>query len=144
MDYMALAEQMLEKVQALSKAKPQKSITESMQGEAFVLGYIAQHGDYVLPSEISHAMNVSTARIASALNSLEDKGYILRQIDKSDRRKILVEITREGKAAAELYRKTVLETAARMLELLGEDDAKEYVRLTGRLAEIAPGCIIPL
>ncbi len=144
MDYMALAEQMLREVQVLNMAKPQKSITESMHGEAFVLGYIAQRSGYVLPSEISHAMNVSTARIAAALNGLEKKGYIARQIDKSDRRKILVELTGEGKEAAGRYRQTILEIMASMLKMLGEHDAKEYVRITGRLAEILPGCIFPL
>ena len=142
MDYPALAATLLENMQALRKAKPQKHIDESLHGEAFVLHYIANHDDDVLPSEISSEMGVSSARIAAALNRLEGKGLITRQIDLSDRRKILVGITPEGKALAEKQQQAVLGGAAKMLTLLGEHDAKEYVRLTSRVAEImSANCI---
>jgi hypothetical protein len=37
---------------------------------------------------------------------------------------------------AEKHHQEVLAFAERMLCLLGEDDAREYIRITGRLAEI--------
>ncbi|MCL2085183.1 MAG: MarR family winged helix-turn-helix transcriptional regulator, partial [Oscillospiraceae bacterium] len=87
-------------------------------------------------------MRVSSARVAAALNSLEQKGLITRQINKDDRRKILVGVTEHGKKMAEKHRQDVIGVAAKLLNLLGEHDAKEYVRITGKLAEIAPKCII--
>ena len=69
------------------------------------------------------------------MNKLESKGLITRQIDKNDRRKILVAITREGKAFAEKYQTAMIEDIAEMLGFLGEHDAREYVRIIGRLAE---------
>ena len=137
MDYPALAAELLDNMQALHKARPQKHINESLHGGAFVLHYIATHGGDVLPGEISAEMDVSSARIAAALNNLEDKGLITRRIDLNDRRKILVGITPEGKALAEKQQQAVLEGAAKLLALLGEHDARDYVRITGRLAEIA-------
>jgi len=137
MDYEALAIEMLGKMQALRKTRPQKHINESLHGEAFVLHYIAQRGGNVLPGEISGEMNVSSARVAVALNSLESKGLITRQIDTSDRRKILVRITPEGKALEEKHQRIVIEGAAKLLALLGERDAVEYIRITGRLAELS-------
>ena len=136
MDYAALAEQMLEKMHVLRKASPQKHINESLQGEAFILRYISSHGVDVLPGEISGEMNVSSARIAAALNSLESKVLITRQIDPNNRRQILVNITPEGKAIAEKQQATVIEYASKMLALLGERDAREYVRITCKLANI--------
>jgi len=138
LDYFELAIELLNGMQSLHKVKSQRNINEAMQGETFVLKYIAHHNGDVLPGEIGQKMDVSSARIAAALNSLEKKGLITRQINTSDRRQILVGITKEGKDLAEKHQKTVLEAIAKMLELLGEHDAKEYVRIMKKLAEIIP------
>jgi DNA-binding MarR family transcriptional regulator len=90
----------------------------------------------VFSGEIGHAMCVSTARVATALNSLEKKGLITRQIDASDRRKILVRITPEGKFLAERNFRSAVSVVEKRFALLGEHDAMEYVRITGRLVEI--------
>jgi len=136
MDYNALALELIKKMQALRKFKPHKHINESLQGETFVLHFIAHHGDDVLPSEIGHKMDVSSARIAATLNRLEEKGLITRQIDTADRRKILVKLTEVGKEIAERHEEIVLTETIKMLTALGEYDAKEYVRITGKLTEI--------
>jgi DNA-binding MarR family transcriptional regulator len=135
MDYAALAVEFLGKAQLLMKDRLNKPVDEAVQGEGFVLHYIA-HGGCVLPGEIGHAMRVSTARVATALNSLEKKGLITRQIDVSDRRKILVRITSEGKLLAERNYRAAVDVIAKRFALLGEYDAKEYVRISGRLAEL--------
>ena len=142
MDYVTLAAELLDKMQVLRKSKPQKHINESLHGEAFVLHFIAGHDGDVLPGEISSEMGVSSARVAAALNSLESKGMITRKIDLSDRRKILVGITPAGRALAEQQQQAVIQGASKMLALLGEQDAKAYVRITGRLEEIlSANCI---
>ncbi|GAA4653265.1 transcriptional regulator [Anaerocolumna aminovalerica] len=138
MDYMELAKQFLHNSYQFRKRGHQKKIDETMQGEAFAILYILRQGDIVLPSEISNEMNISSARVAAMLNSLENKGLVTRQIDKSDRRKILVELTQEGKELAEKHNQMVVNNTARMLELLGEHDAKELVRIMGKLAMLAP------
>ena len=136
MDYSALANELLEKTKSLRRAKPQKNMDVSMQGEAFVLHYLANRDEGVLPGEISNEMRVSSARIAQALNNIEKKGWITRRIDTQDRRRILVDLTPEGKAAAQRHRQAATDFAVKMLSMLGEHDAREYVRITGRLAEM--------
>ena len=137
MDYTELAAELIDKMHSLQKASMQRKINEALQGETFVLDYIACHGDDVLPGEISHEMEVSSARVAAALNNLEKKGMLTRHVDMHDRRKILVRLTREGREFAEEKHKIIIEEAARVLNLLDEHDAKEYVRITGKLAEAA-------
>lgn len=137
MDYRELAAVMIEKMFILSKTRPNKLMKESMQGEAFVVQYIHQCKNSALPGKISSRMGISSARIAAALNSLEKKGLITRRIDADDRRRVLVDLTEEGKALAEEQRRMVLEDMTRMLSMLGEDDAREYVRITCRLADFA-------
>ena len=136
MDYRDLAAGLLSQLPELHRARPQKDIDEALRGEAFVLHFIASRGGDVLPGEISHEMDVSSARVAAALNRLEDKGFITRRIAQNDRRKILVSVTEEGKAESETHQRAVLEIAAGMLSRLGEYDAREYVRITGKLVQI--------
>jgi DNA-binding MarR family transcriptional regulator len=120
----------------LRKTSPQKKIAESMQGEIFVLKYLFRKGDTVVPGDISDTMGISSARTAAALNNLEHKGFVTREIDKDDRRRILVKITPEGKAFAQKHLQDVIQNTAEMLSLLGEEDAKEYIRITEKLADI--------
>lgn len=108
---------------------------ESMQGEAFVIQFLAHSPKAVIPSEISATMGISSARIAAALGNLENKKLITRSIDPSDRRRILVELTGEGEVMAREHHQMVLEHMTKMLSLLDEEEAIEYVRLTGKLAE---------
>ena len=136
MNYSLLALELLQKMQTIHRARPQKYIDEALRGEVFVLRYIAGHGDEALPGEIGNEMNVSSASIAQTLNSMEKKGLLTRRIDPNDRRRILVRLTRNGKYAANKHHSNAIELAAKMLDLLGEEDAREYVRITGKLADI--------
>lgn len=140
MDYAKLAEEFLQKIYRLSKSSTHKEINDSMQGEIFALQYIAFHKGAVQPSEISNMTHVSSARVAATLNSLESKDLITRRIDSSDRRRILVELTPNGKQEAEKYFQMILKKVTEMLSGLGEYDATEYVRIIGRLSEINTKC----
>jgi DNA-binding MarR family transcriptional regulator len=81
-------------------------------------------------------MGITSARIAAALNALEEKGFITRNIDSEDRRRIIVKPTLKGREYAFEQRKKHIEHAKNILSMLGEDDAKEYVRILGRLADV--------
>ena len=137
MDKQKMAADFLEKLQMLRKLRPQKYIDNSLHGEAFVLAYIALNSEGVLPGDISQQMDVSSARIAKALNGLENKGYITRQINTQDRRQIVVKATQTGKELAEEHRKAVLEEVVKLFDLLGDHDANEYIRITGKLVALA-------
>ena len=134
-DYSALAVELLEKMHDLHSAKQQKDIDEALRGEAVALHYLAHHNGKVSPGQIVSEMKVSSARIAQTLNSVEKKGWITREIDPSDRRKVLVALTPTGEDAAAEHLQRITDLTTKMLALLGEKDAKEYVRITGKLAE---------
>jgi DNA-binding MarR family transcriptional regulator len=138
MDYTTLAHEFMKNMGQLRKHNSQKQLNDSMHGEAFVLHYISMHDGNVIPSEISKEMGISSARIAATLNSLESKGMITRMIDVSDRRRILVELTSSGKEQVEKHFQEIMEFTTNMLCFLGEHDAKEYVRIMGRLADRSP------
>jgi DNA-binding MarR family transcriptional regulator len=136
MNYLVLARQFLNSLFQFKKHGHRKKISENMQGEALAILFILKHTNVVSPSEMSIEMNISSARVAAMLNSLEGKELIKRQIDKTDRRKILVSLTEKGQKLAKEHNEKFESHTARMLELLGEHDAKELVRITEKLVTL--------
>lgn len=87
-------------------------------------------------SEIHQTLHISKAAVSQTLNNLEKKGYIVRKIDPADRRKITVTVTSCGEQELEKARVAYDETLDRVLAQLGEENARDLVRLIGRLLEI--------
>ena len=138
MDYDAVARNFLEQTLQFRKAKMNVDMFDYLKGEAFVLSFIDIHNGVVLPGDLVKEMNVSSARIAATLNSLENKGYVTRQINPSNRRQILVEITLKGKDKAKEIRQEVLRRIAAVFRQLGEENTKAAINLVNRLMEISP------
>ncbi len=153
MDYNKLAEHFYHETYQLKKYGHQRIIDESMQGEIFTLLYIKSRNTenkntenkntksintLVTPGDISEEMSISSARVATILNNLEKKGLVERKIDTIDRRRILVALTRKGEEQAENSNRKVINQIEKMLKLLGEEDAKEFVRITARIVDLAP------
>lgn len=140
MDYEKLAGELITSIAKMQRGGPQQRINESMYGESFALNYLSlQQGD-IQPSDISNTMGISAARITATLNSLEKKGLIERRRDPDDRRRILIELTAEGIETAKKRFESISKITCEMLSKLGEHDAREYVRITGKLAEIKKNC----
>ena len=133
-DYDELANEFIRNMRTVQTAG--RHIQDSLRGEMFVLFFIKKMGGRTVPSQLSSSIGVSSARIATALNSLEEKGMITREIDSEDRRKIIVELTKEGEAFVEEQRKKQVEKIKGVLIALGEEDAKELIRIVGRLGEV--------
>ena len=138
MDYRKLAVEFFKDLHSLKKARPQKHISESLRGETFAMQYIAYHDGPVLPGEISNEMGISSARIAATLNTLEAKGLVTRRIDERDRRRILVELTEAGRQREAVHAKHMLDVMVQMLKDLGEEDAKEFLRILKKLSSRVP------
>jgi len=135
MDYTGLSEEFLQTVYRLYRIGVQKQLNSAVQGEAFALHFIAQHDGAVVPSDIEGAMGVSSARIATVLNGLENKAFVTRQIDPADRRRTIIRLTPLGEEQAAASADHLLGLAKKLLEFLGEEDAANYVRIMGRLAD---------
>ena len=109
-----------------------------MRGEPMVLIALRHHADGMTAGDLAEAAHVSTARIATLLNGLEERGLVTRAKDDEDRRRTVVTITEAGtEAVSKLSARRTAHVVA-ILRELGADDARELVRIAGRLAEIAP------
>ncbi|MCI6926914.1 transcriptional regulator [Butyricicoccus porcorum] len=136
MDYTALAEDLLQTRTSMSQMTVERQMSKMMKGEIFLLGYLSSHNNQAYPKELSKGMKVSTARIATILNHLEEQQFITRTTDAQDNRQIIVTLTKAGMQAAQEHRAQMLDYLVKMLELLGPEDAKEYVRLQKKLLQV--------
>lgn len=133
MDYTTLAKRFMEMMHAMHQTAPQKKMNDVMRGEAFALMFVHKSGGDVLPGKISGAMDISTARIAAALNSLERKGLVTRRINEQDRRQILVNLTPEGKRLVEAQEKDLLAQTESILRCLTEEEALAFLNTSEKL-----------
>lgn len=116
--------------------KCRKNLTEipqnCSQGENGVLVYLS-FSDKASPTELSENLNLSLPRIASILNSLENKKLVIKNIDGDDKRKSIVEITVEGRKLVDNKRNEAIENITKVFENLNEEERKEYIRLTSKV-----------
>lgn len=101
------------------------------RGELGILIYLIQK-DGVTSGLLSEALQVSTGRIASALKSLEKKGLVVRRMDSTDKRKVNVYITEDGKREILKKHEEAIEQMVQSLQKLGKEDAKLFVELSKR------------
>jgi len=123
----------------MSKGKKNmfEHISRANKGELFVLHFLAMKDAAVLPSEISAALNASTARISAVLGALEKRGQIERDIDKKNRRNILVTITANGRERAETEIKEIQKNMVSVFNEMGETETAEFIRLTKKFFELS-------
>lgn len=114
----------------------QNNVFNIAKGEDALIQFLCHEQNGVTANEISKRFNINTSRVAAILNSLSKKGYIERVVDKDDKRKIHVYITDKGKIYGYQKRENVLNMLAKMLEKLGEDDVKEYIRIQKKMIDI--------
>jgi DNA-binding MarR family transcriptional regulator len=93
-----------------------KRSTEDLMGiklrQLMLLSYL-QHGAPALQQQLCEALWLDANNCVLLLNELEDMGYIERRRDPADRRRHVVELTDEGRAA--------LERAERAQESIGDE-----------------------
>ena len=87
--------------------------------------------------ELQDILHISKAAISQIANNLENKGYLFREINKGNRRKLTVTLTPEGREAMRQAEIEFDKTLSEFFVLLGENDSREMVRLFIRFADIA-------
>lgn len=131
-----LAEIIFKSFGMLSRGSMQK-VEGVSQGEMALLGYLIAQGEAMAPSELASKLLLSTARVASTLNALEGKGYVVRVRGQQDKRRIEVSITAEGRYFFQSHHDSAALDVCRMVHDLGMDDSRELARITTRMCHLA-------
>lgn len=119
-----------------SRRDMMEDINRANRGELFILHFLSMRNTAALPSELSAALQASTARISALLGALEKKGQIARDIDRNNRRNILVTITEGGRNRVETEMQEMKNRMTRVFIDMGEADTAEFLRLTRRFSEL--------
>jgi DNA-binding MarR family transcriptional regulator len=90
-------------------------------------------------SQIQCHTHVTKAAISQMFTSLAKKGYIIRETDKSNRRRITVTLTQQGKEILALSQQAADKMLEKILLRLGEEKALQLVSLLNELSDISDG-----
>ena len=86
---------------------------------AFVLGGIVNHGGTV--AGVIRELGVSKQAASALIDTLVTRGYLDRQIDPDDRRRLIIDVTERGRQAAAAIRAGVEAVDAELAELISPD-----------------------
>ncbi|MDR1082771.1 MAG: transcriptional regulator [Coriobacteriales bacterium] len=136
MDYPSAAIEQFKKMFGHYRSGALSQIDRYSSGESHLLGLLNLHGEPLHPSDLQKQTCNTSARIAAILVSLEKKGFITREIDRQDRRKVLVSITDKGREHAQYEIDKISEEIKAVLRQLGKRDTEELLRILERLLEI--------
>ncbi|MFZ0446343.1 MAG: MarR family transcriptional regulator [Bacillus sp. (in: firmicutes)] len=131
-NYKKLAEDLFEFMARCPKI-PMQEPQEFTRGEIGILVYLHFNSDSVTSGDLSESLSVSTGRVATALKGLEKKGFIIRQTDLSDKRRVNVLITEAGRKLVRDKHQHGIEKMVKALQKLDEEEAIEFVRLVKKI-----------
>lgn len=136
MNYEEIAENLFLKLKLNTSTSLTDFLNEFSRGEIGVLSYLAFDKNEASSGELSEKLNVTTARIASILNSLENKDYIKRKDDNLDKRKTIVVITDKGKELANNTKKDIIDKIVKVIKEIGYDELEEYARIALKIRNV--------
>lgn len=89
------------------------------------------------PKDLSDMLDTVPPTISAMLSELEERGFVERHIDVSDRRRVRLSLTSEGRILRRKMREQWLEVGRERLARLSSDELKTLVRIYKKLLEVA-------
>jgi len=132
-DYNLLASQLLGELCDNARLRYRRDLEDFSHGEMSILTYLCYRENGACPGDLCETLGMTTPRISAIIAGLQKKGLVSRVTDAGDRRKIHIYVSDEGRALVETKKEALRDDISRILSLLGEDDAKEYVRIIGKV-----------
>lgn len=88
-------------------------------------------------SELASKMNAQSSAVSRTLKSLEDKEYIIRTINKSDRRNTYVEVTDLGRSLLKEAESTMSNFARAVIKRMNEEDMNRLIAYLEELYQVS-------
>ena len=114
-------------------------------GGGFGTGFTIPFGEFFLMkklledanlSGVEKPLHISKPAVSQMLGALEKKGYVKREINKTDRRKIQATLTPCGVEMLQKEQERYESSFDEIISSFGEDNASELVRLLSHFADI--------
>jgi len=87
-------------------------------------------------AEMSDEMHISKSAVSQILGVMERKGYVKRETDPADRRRVIVQLTPEGRAIAEQMIVYADNAFSEMISRFGESNTEQFISLINKLADV--------
>lgn len=101
-------------------------------GQPKLLAIIREY-EGLTQKELAEKNCVKPATVTGMLNKLEANGYVYRLADESDKRVFRVYLTPEGREAAMLSTKLLLDLTERMFSGFTQEELKTFISLTDKI-----------
>ena len=111
----------------------------SLKGENMLLSILNSLGGQGTVAEITQYFDFTPARLSALVKTLENKGYVKKIQNENDRRTSTIVLTSEGTLRYLSYREEAIKNALVILEELGEEDTREFLRIIKRVSDISGG-----
>lgn len=132
-----LAKSMMDAFDSINKQELFEKMKITFKGENLMLAILMKMGGKATPGELIQYTECTAARLTAIAKSLESKGFVKRIQNSEDKRSTIIEMTSEGISKFMLLQKEAIESILNLIEKLGENDAREFIRLVQRLSEIS-------
>ncbi|MCL1978331.1 MAG: MarR family transcriptional regulator [Candidatus Bathyarchaeota archaeon] len=87
--------------------------------------------------DIQSSQFISKSGVSKMLSTLEKKGYLVRETDKNNRRKIIVTLTTTGYKAIEHFDKIIDDYLTEYINVAGEDSLKQLFAIIDQLYQVS-------
>lgn len=132
-----LAEQILNTFDSIDTESLLKNLKLSLKGENLLLMILNDLGGSSTPGKIIQRLDFTSARLSAIIKSLENKGFVERRKNEGDGRSTIVAMTPVGKEHFVKLRAEIINNALTIIEQLGEEDVREFLRIINNLATIS-------
>lgn len=133
-----LVQRLIKSLYKIGHGNSSKKLNNSVRGENMALALINKNKGSIYPKDIEKKMGISSARVSKIIKGLEEKKLVIRKPDKEDKRKTLVILTDRGKKFENLRKEKINFILTSMLELLGEEDGADFVRIIEKIEQYMP------
>ena len=135
----ALRNEMFETMQRMRQRRSTPplppGITRGEINALMMLSMMEARDEIVRPGMLAACSHATPGAVSQTLKSLEEKGLIVRRRGEGDSRSVTISLTNAGHEFEKEGRRLHDERFMHMLEFLGEDDAREFVRIVNRMLE---------
>lgn len=129
MDYQTLQEEIKHLFQTENWKKLMGLIDDGSKGMFLILRILSDSEGEVVAGDLAKCACVSTARIATALNTLEKKGYVMREKSAEDARKVVIHMTDAGREVLRERLEVINSVVVPMLGKLTEEEIETLISL---------------
>ncbi|MBQ9325337.1 MAG: MarR family transcriptional regulator [Clostridia bacterium] len=131
------AEKLLNLMTKSQKKPVHRNARNLSMGEAGVMHCLRAKQEPMSAGEVGRCMDIGTGGVANLLNSLEKKGYVIRVMNPSDRRGIMVSLSDAGNQLIEEKQQEALNMTVGLLKRLGREDTEDLIRIYQKMLDIA-------